>query len=393
MTRLLLKKYVYLPLCCFLLLPGALSYGAENSELEILHDEILTLLQRHGDNEKFTQLIPATFKKKGLSLKKGTGARQLIADIYQSTFFGKGSWRIRRLANKLAKTELKTLRKLRGEDKKEEVFVATIKIKQVLLSEILLALRAIEKTVAATPSKKDEMRLLLQHQTCWLADPLLRGGDYQGECMSGYTHGYGVAEGINHYAGSFDSGNKHGMGKYTVSDGGYYLGYWVNDRRQGQGAQSYANGDHYIGPWENDKKQGQGVYTWANGSTYEGAYLHGLRHGYGDYNAGAFSYHGQWQQGYKSGQGELSYTNGDSYKGTFFKDKKHGYGTMRYGKNALYKGDWKDGLRQGQGTMVYTNGDRYTGSWLNDQKHGRGIYTWKDGEQHSGKWEHGKRLE
>lgn len=61
------------------------------------------------------------------------------------------------------------------------------------------------------------------------------------------------------------NGQRHGQGKMTWSDGGYYEGEFLNGNRHGKGKHVFANGFIYDGGWKNGLMHGNGVNYYSNG--------------------------------------------------------------------------------------------------------------------------------
>ena len=77
----------------------------------------------------------------------------------------------------------------------------------------------------------------------------------------------------NVYVGEIVSGQLHGQGTYTFSDGRKYVGDWKNGKLHGQGEFTWSNGDKYEGEWKDGKiwngitydKNGNIKYKYVNG--------------------------------------------------------------------------------------------------------------------------------
>jgi len=75
------------------------------------------------------------------------------------------------------------------------------------------------------------------------------------------------------YVGEIVSGQLHGQGTYTFSDGRKYVGEWKNGKLHGQGEFTWSNGDKYEGEWKDGKiwngitydKNGNIKYKYVNG--------------------------------------------------------------------------------------------------------------------------------
>ena len=103
-----------------------------------------------------------------------------------------------------------------------------------------------------------------------------------------------------YYMGSFECGERHGVGLLDYGNGLKYEGHWENDRYHGRGVWwNIQSGDKYEGEWVNGKKCGMGKMTFGNGDQYEGQWKHDAFHGKGD----------------------ITYSNGDSYSGGWRSNK------------------------------------------------------------------------
>jgi len=84
-------------------------------------------------------------------------------------------------------------------------------------------------------------------------------GEYRGECRRGLAHGYGEAQGKDHYLGDFKRGYPDGNGTYTWSAGERYRGEWKNGLRNGEGTYYFfADGKDTVirGKWIDDRYVG-----------------------------------------------------------------------------------------------------------------------------------------
>ncbi|MBS0011565.1 MAG: hypothetical protein KFF49_09160 [Bacteroidales bacterium] len=84
-------------------------------------------------------------------------------------------------------------------------------------------------------------------------------GEYRGECRRGLAHGYGEAQGKDHYIGDFKRGYPDGKGIYTWSAGERYRGEWKNGMRHGEGTYYFfADGQDTVisGKWIDDRYVG-----------------------------------------------------------------------------------------------------------------------------------------
>lgn len=108
--------------------------------------------------------------------------------------------------------------------------------------------------------------LLAAAQNCMLRDTALRGS-YAGDCVRGWAHGQGRAEGRDRYEGAFMDGHAHGQGVYTFADGTRFEGLFVNGRVNGLARFHYAGGDVLEGEFRNNRLQGVGRLLKRGGET------------------------------------------------------------------------------------------------------------------------------
>lgn len=100
--------------------------------------------------------------------------------------------------------------------------------------------------------------MLQAQEKCEVLSENLKG-EYRGECKGGLAHGYGEAQGKDHYIGDFKKGYPHGNGIYTWSTGERYQGEWVRGLRDGEGTYYFfANGKDSViyGRWVDDEYVG-----------------------------------------------------------------------------------------------------------------------------------------
>lgn len=82
---------------------------------------------------------------------------------------------------------------------------------------------------------------------------------YKGDCKKGLAHGYGIADGIDHYEGDFKKGLPNGYGIYVWSTGEEYEGSWVNGLRHGKGKYTFFFNERDTtqeGKWVKDEYKG-----------------------------------------------------------------------------------------------------------------------------------------
>ena len=225
------------------------------------------------------------------------------------------------------------------------------------------------------------------------------------------------------YMGQFDSGLKHGLGKYTyLSRGGsahhpfsipYYSGEWFADSYHGLGKHLITDFENlmiYEGTHTHDKKNGFGIYRSADGKfSYEGEWENGLRHGLGiqknsDGKISGVIYKNnklvkqEFQIDMPDGEGTHIYPDGSKYVGNFQNGFKHGKGTLTWdGNNGKYVGDFKNGFKHGKGSYALYEEDNhlpylyYDGEWKYEMRHGDGEEEYPDGSKYIGSYIDDKR--
>ena len=82
------------------------------------------------------------------------------------------------------------------------------------------------------------------------------------------------------YEGHWENGLKHGHGKLTLGDGGYYEGAFVRGEIEGHGYRVYGlSGSTYSGQFHRGELHGQGLLRTAGGGQYEGSWVYGKKEG------------------------------------------------------------------------------------------------------------------
>ncbi len=114
---------------------------------------------------------------------------------------------------------------------------------------------------------------------CGVLDTSLRGS-YDGGCVSGLAHGYGIASGLARYQGEFRSGRPHGKGRLVFPGGDTYEGELFEGRPSGTGTYVWSSsgprsGERYDGHFLEGLAHGIGARTWANGDRYVGEWRAG----------------------------------------------------------------------------------------------------------------------
>ncbi|MEM9930645.1 MAG: caspase family protein [Bacteroidota bacterium] len=248
------------------------------------------------------------------------------------------------------------------------------------------------------------------------------GAIYVGDFRSGEIHGQGICTYTDgsRYEGQWSHRHPEGYGHKTWADGRSFTGQWrrgfpVNsdgvyqypdgalttpegtlviqsgclqgDCKNGQGVYAYADGSRYEGQFRSGRPNGSGTFSYPNGDWYQGQFLAGLPHGYGVLQAADGSrLEGQWSEG-----GFLS--NPDSsggQTGCLAGNCDNGYGTYRFQQGDIYEGAFRAGLPEGTGLVRYQNGDRYEGAMSQGAFNGYGTFYAQDGGIFQGLWRDGK---
>uniref|UniRef100_A0A7S4PGV1 PH domain-containing protein n=1 Tax=Guillardia theta TaxID=55529 RepID=A0A7S4PGV1_GUITH len=214
------------------------------------------------------------------------------------------------------------------------------------------------------------------------------------------------------YVGEFQSGERHGMGRFEYHNGNVYIGSWNKDRKCGYGTLTWANNDQYRGDWKDNKMWGYGDFKYHNGNSYTGNFVADNKEGFGVeiwiyqksctavydskppgkfiWNNGDM-YEGYWFQDEMSGEGTIKYINGNMYVGEMKSNLKSGKGRMRWASGDEYEGEWKAGVMNGIGRFSYAEDGLYDGAWLNDKRHGRGTMKYVNGDVYDGMWQNDMR--
>lgn len=133
---------------------------------------------------------------------------------------------------------------------------------------------------------------------------------------------------------------------------------------------------------------GKGFFTYSNGDRYEGGYKEGAKHGKGVFTyADGRSYDGEFEDDMRCGRGVFHYLNGDVYDGEWKGNLKHGQGVFFYKSGDRYEGSYSNSLKDGHGTFYFRNGESYEGEWKSDKRHGEGVYTCSDGRKKHQQWD------
>ena len=130
------------------------------------------------------------------------------------------------------------------------------------------------------------------------------------------------------YEGNFKDGKKHGIGRYTYTNGSY-VGEFKDDKMHGNGTFRTYDGlkaIKYVGEFKDDKMHGNGTYT------------------IGDvFNSSSISkYVGEFKDDMPDGKATFTTLDG-IYVGEFKNGTFNGHGTYTFVDGRKYVGDWKDG--------------------------------------------------
>jgi len=133
------------------------------------------------------------------------------------------------------------------------------------------------------------------------------GSVYEGQWKSGGRSGMGKmswAGGADHgniYRGNYKMGYRHGLGSYSYDvTGDNYKGIWENDRIPRQVTCVYANGDIYEGHLNDiGERHGLGKYTHSNGDEYSGQWVSNMKCGVGVLVANNIRFAGEFVDDHK----------------------------------------------------------------------------------------------
>eukprot|EP01034_Spumella_vulgaris_P032731 gene32731-40398_t len=113
------------------------------------------------------------------------------------------------------------------------------------------------------------------------------GAHFVGEWENNKRHGEGkyTSTSGDTYEGSYVAGAMEGHGVMHFAEGGTYTGDWKADKRSGLGKETYPSSaggvSVYEGPFIDDKKHGVGKFTSSQGWIYTGPFVEDLSHGEG----------------------------------------------------------------------------------------------------------------
>ena len=129
--------------------------------------------------------------------------------------------------------------------------------------------------------------------------------------------------------GLYELGKKDGFGKYTWSDGSYFIGEWKDNKIHGmvinsiiKGIYYWADGRKFAGEWKNSKMNGFGIFYWKDGRVYKGEYKEDKKHSFGMYyGVDNKKYEGNWEFGSQKHLGKYTKKDG-SLKLGYWDDNK-----------------------------------------------------------------------
>mmetsp|Transcript_46259 Transcript_46259/g.86370 ORF Transcript_46259/g.86370 Transcript_46259/m.86370 type:complete len:440 (+) Transcript_46259:33-1352(+) len=174
---------------------------------------------------------------------------------------------------------------------------------------------------------------------------------------------------------SIASGQREGKGKYFYTNPYFvYEGEWLDGKKHGQGRLTFGEDGFYEGSFQAGEITGTGRHE-LHGTVYVGDFLGGQKHGQGQLTKpDGTTYVGSFAQGLYAGQGTLSLPSGERYVGGFKAQKFHGRGTHDQPSQAIhYEGDFEEGLRHGHGELKERDGaSLYVGEFQAGRRHGTG---------------------
>lgn len=188
------------------------------------------------------------------------------------------------------------------------------------------------------------------------------GASYSGEWGNNTAEGVGLfthADGDT-YCGQWRSGVADGIGRYNHwHDNGEisYVGCWSRDLQHGRGVETWeTQGCRFEGQFDSGQKHGYGRYVWRDGACYEGVWKRNCMCGAGYWEgADGRRFCGQWRNGMIHGLGLYGWPDGRSYTGKYISDRKSGYGVFEWPDGRKYEGFWEDGRQHGEG--IFTDQD------------------------------------
>jgi hypothetical protein len=212
---------------------------------------------------------------------------------------------------------------------------------------------------------------------CWIGT---KKDTITGEFQNGLMHGYAEStSAYGEYYGSWQNGNKSGIGSFFYADGSVYDGSWEDNKKEGVGEIFISNGDSYDGYWSNNKRNNYGHYYFKNGDTYSGEWKDNYQNGYGTFESIALKYNGDWTDGKVAGSGDILYKKtGDQYKGNFKENLKSGIGAYYFKNGNKYEGEFKNDLFSGNGVFTFKDGNVYQGEFYNAKMYGYGTLYLKE---------------
>jgi hypothetical protein len=140
------------------------------------------------------------------------------------------------------------------------------------------------------------------------------------------------------YEGQILAGKRHGNGKYTFKNKGFYDGEWFENRMEGYGLLYFPSGRlAYEGEWKMNKFNGNGVLYSENPNLQK-----------------------------KANYRKICSVKSDAwvrYEGAFLNDARNGFGILYYVDGSQFKGQFQNDTACGRGRFVTPEGDSVEGMW------------------------------
>jgi len=220
-------------------------------------------------------------------------------------------------------------------------------------------------------------------------------GCLEGDCESGY--GVYISESGMKRQGMFSKRELNGVGRID-SERVYYIGEFLDAYFNGFGIGMYKNGDKYMGSWQKGNKHGIGVLIKNDGSVLKGFFKNNALTSEYVLSYTIYNFINKTKKGCVSGDcingyGSYNFDNGDLYVGTWKNGSKHGNGNYYWKSGKVYCGEFKEGKFDGFGSLMYgidANLECYIGSWKNGLREGNGTYIFGEGSYSEGNWKNGK---
>jgi hypothetical protein len=216
-----------------------------------------------------------------------------------------------------------------------------------------------------------------------------------------------------YYGPRSSSGQRHGNGLHTFSNGSLYMGDQNMDERSGQGVFLFSQGEVLEGQWSNNQLHGVGTSTDKEGKIYYGQFIQSNRDGVGQISDHGAEFIGQFRVGKRNGVGmhrdghknkivKGYYENGALHGFTIIKilDQKYVYtgstqGSLLHGlgeevkDGSTYLGQFEKGVREGIGYHRSRDNVSFLGEYVQGQKNGFGIEEFPAGVYYEGQFKNG----